>query len=68
MKQLGNLAIVCAKRSNVLLQILDGKATVHVGMGTERKSYVSDWDDDGQINRFIHELNFGELSEKEDVK
>lgn len=65
MKLLGNLAIVCALRANVLLQILDGKATVHVGAGSDRRSFTADWDDDGKISELIHELNFGALSEKE---
>ena len=64
MKQLGNLAIVCARRKGVLLQILDGKATVHVGEGSSRRSFTTDWNDDRQISSLIHKLNFGELSEK----
>lgn len=64
MKQIGNLAIICARRSGVLLQILDGRATVFVGQGSDRRSFSTDWDDDHTINRLIHELNYGELSEK----
>jgi hypothetical protein len=65
MKQLGNLAVICARRRGVLLQILDGKATLFVGEGTARRSFTADWDDDEHINRLIHELNFGEVSGKE---
>jgi len=65
MKQLGNLSIVCALRKNVLLQILDGKATVYAGEGVDRKSFHMDWDDDEKINELIRELNFGALSESE---
>ena len=36
MKELGNLAIICARRSDVLLQVQDGIVTVHVGAGHER--------------------------------
>ena len=64
MKQLGNLAIVCAQRVGILLQILDGKATVFVGEGSERRSFSANWDDDRQISKMVHALNFGELSEK----
>jgi hypothetical protein len=64
MKQLGNLAIVCARRSNVLLHVLDCKATVHTGEGSERRAFTMNWDDDEKINKLIYELNFGELSEK----
>ncbi len=62
MKQLGNLAIVCAKRPEVLLQIYNGQATVHVGQGPDRTSMCAAWDDDEQIGRIIHELNFGKYS------
>lgn len=65
MKQIGNLAIVCTQRPGVLLQILDGKAAVHVGQGTNRKSFAVDWDNEEEISKLIRELNFGELSEKE---
>ena len=33
MKQLGNLAMVCAQRPEVLMQIYDGEVSVHVGSG-----------------------------------
>ena len=36
MKELGNLAVVCAGRMDVLLQIYDGYACVYVGEGPER--------------------------------
>ena len=65
MKQLGNLAIVCACRKDVLLQILNGEATVFTGEGSGRRSFTVDWSDDIQIGKLIYNLNFGELSEKE---
>ena len=49
MKQLGNLALVCAKRPEVLLQIYEGRACVYVGEGPERAMFSAAWD----------ELNFG---------
>ena len=65
MNQLGNLAIVCARRlDDVRLVIQNGEATLHVGKDPGRKHIVFDWDDNTQINRLIHELNFGEHSEK----
>ena len=36
MKQLGNLAIVCAKRPDVLMQLHSGQVAVHVGEGPDR--------------------------------
>ena len=36
MKQLGNLAIICAQRKSVLLQIQGGMASVFVGAGPNR--------------------------------
>ena len=38
MKQLGNLSIVCAQRTDVLMQIYGGQVSVHVGEGPERTS------------------------------
>lgn len=59
MKQLGNLAIICAKRPEVLLQIYDGFASVYVGQGPNRAVLSAAWDNDAEIRRIIHELNFG---------
>lgn len=59
MKQLGNLAIVCAKRSEVMLQIYGGRVSVYVGQGPERAVLSADWEDDAGLSSIIHELNFG---------
>ena len=63
MKQLGNLAIVCAQRPEVLMQIHGGIVTVHVGSGPERASLHTAWDDDTGVSRIVHELNFGKYRE-----
>ena len=65
MKQLGNLAVVCAKRSEVLMQIYGGKVTVHVGAGPDRVVMFTAWDNDAEIDRIIYELNFGRYKSKE---
>lgn len=62
MNQLGNLALVCARRPEVLLQLYDGRVTIHVGQGPDRAVLCAAWDDDAQICRIIHELNFGKFS------
>ena len=36
MKQLGNLAVVCAQRPDVLMQIYGSEVSVHTGEGPER--------------------------------
>ena len=59
MKQLGNLAIVCAKRPETLLLVCNGRIAVHAGQGPDRASMCAAWKDDEQIGRIIHELNFG---------
>jgi len=64
MKQLGNLAIVCARRQDVLLQILSGKAVVFVGAGPERRSIEVEWQDDAEVLTLIHELNYGQFRER----
>lgn len=61
MKQLGNLAIVCARRKNVLFQLLNGVVTVYVGESPNRISLSANWDDDAYISNIIHELNFGKF-------
>ena len=63
MKQLGNLAHVCAGKKNVLLQVLDGFLTVHVGEGPDKKVLAAKCADDETVNKIIYELNFGEYSE-----
>ncbi len=65
MKQLGNLAIVCAKRPDVLLQIYDGYVSVHVGTGMQRTTMLAKWEDDEAISGFIYELNYGRYAEQE---
>lgn len=65
MKQLGNLAIVCANRPEVLMQIYGGKVAVHVGADPDRAVMFTTWDDDAEITRIIHELNFGKYKSKE---
>ena len=59
MKQLGNLAVVCAQRPDVLMQIYDKTVRVHVGEGPGRTTLFAPWEDDDAILRIIQELNFG---------
>ncbi|RKI66764.1 hypothetical protein D7V91_11725 [bacterium 1xD42-67] len=64
MKQLGNLALVCAKRPSLLLQIHNGMASVYVGAGPDRTVLSTRWDNDVEIERIIYELNFGKYTEQ----
>lgn len=64
MKQLGNLAMVCAQRPEVLLQLHNGQATVHAGAGPDRAVLAAAWDNDVEISNIIHELNFGRYAPK----
>ena len=41
MKQLGNLALVCANRSDVLLQIQRGTVCFSIGMGTQMETMMT---------------------------
>lgn len=59
MKQLGNLAMVCARRPEVLMQLHEGTVSVFVGAGPGRAVMSSAWDNDPEITRIVHELNFG---------
>lgn len=62
MKQLGNLAIICAKRPELLMQIYNKRVCVHIGAGPERATLSAAWDDDTAISRIISELNFGQYA------
>lgn len=64
MKQVGNLAIVCAKRPDVLMQLYNGTASVYFGQGPSKGSLSAKWDDDAAISSIIHELNFGKAAEQ----
>lgn len=59
MKQLGNLALVCARRPEVLMTLHEGQVSVYVGAGPERAVISSAWDNDTEISRIVNELNFG---------
>lgn len=59
MKQLGNLAVVCAAKKDVLLQIHNGVVSVHYGEGPTRETATVRWDDDEAISAIVYELNFG---------
>ena len=61
MRELGNLAIICAQRPDVLMQLRGGKVFVRVGTDLILRT---GWDNDGEIRRSIHELNFGKYSGK----
>ena len=59
MKQLGNLAIVCAQQPDLVMKICDGKVNIHADTGSGEFHRVMAWDDDGAILGVIRELNFG---------
>ncbi len=68
MKQIGNLAAVCAKRPDVLLQVYDGMVSVYVNFGPERTYMMAAWDDDQKISQIVHELNHGKFAVKNQPK
>lgn len=59
MKQLGNLAIICAQRADVLMQICGSRVSVNVGEEPDRETICLEWNDDTAILNLIKELNFG---------
>lgn len=65
MKKLSELAIVCAKRPDVLLQLYEGFVCVYVGVGPERGSMIAKWDDDMAIAGFIQQLENGKFAEEQ---
>lgn len=67
MKQLGNLAMACARRPEMLMQLHDGRVTVYVGVGSSRTALSTAWDNDAEINSIIRELNFGKYAAERSV-
>ena len=53
MKQLGNLAVICAQRPELLMQLRGGLAAMEAA-----------WNDDARIEKMIYELNFGAFSKE----
>lgn len=64
MKQLGNLAVVCAQRSDVKLDIFDGGVTVRVCRLPKEIVHILPWDDDNAVRGLVYELNHGRLKRK----
>ena len=58
MKQLGNFAVVCAVRKDVLMQIHNGIVSVHYGAGPTRETVTAKLDDDKEIGNIVYKLNF----------
>ena len=67
MKQVGNLAVACALRPDLLMQIYGGDVTVYIGHGPSRAVITAKWDDDAKINIIIHEINFGKFEKKKEA-
>lgn len=64
MKQIGNLAIICARRKDVSLRIEQGSVMVLLNGTYALAVFSADWDDDETILSVIHELNFGRYTPK----
>lgn len=64
MKQIGNLAIVCARRKDVTLRIEQGRVMVLLSGTYAPAAFSAYWDNDETILSIIHELNFGRCASK----
>lgn len=62
MKQIRNLAVICAQRNDVLMQIYGARVSVYVGEGSERECVCLDWNNDDVILDLIRDLNFGKYA------
>ena len=61
MKQLGNLAVICAQRPELLMQLRGGLVLVQA---KNRAAMEAAWNDDARIEKMIYELNFGAFSKE----
>ena len=64
MKQIGTLAIVCARRKDVTLRIEQGRVMILLDGTYAPMALSADWDDGDTILSIIHELNFGRCTPK----
>ncbi len=62
MKQLGNLAIICAQRKDVIMNLENGVVSVSAGNRPDVHSLSVEWDDDVGIANIIRALNFGDMA------
>lgn len=67
MRELGNLAIICAQRPDVLMQTYKGRVTVQVYRGQERNAFHADWNNDKAVQDIVHELNHGVCTRRPDT-
>ena len=61
MKQLGNLAVICAQRPELLMQLRGGLVLVQA---KNRAAMEAAWNDYARIEKMNYELNFGALSKE----
>lgn len=61
MKQLGNLAVICAQRPELHQQL---RGSLVLVQAKNRAVMEAAWNDDARIERMIHELNFGAFSKE----
>lgn len=64
MKQLGNLALVCAQRRSVEFWMQSGEVRITLRDFPGAPSYYLRWDDDKKIEEIIRELNFGRYAQQ----
>lgn len=62
MKQLGNLAIICAQRKDVIMNLENGVVSVSAGNHPDVHSLSVEWDDDVGIANIIRALNLGDMA------
>jgi hypothetical protein len=59
MKNLRKLAIICAKRNDVLLSVINGYVKISVRIESDMEDMSSDWKNNKTMKNMIHELNYG---------
>jgi len=65
MKQFGNLAMTCARRSDLVLTLQNGWATVQIGCGPDKVHETVHWTMDDEVSALSYELNHGKYRQNE---
>ena len=64
LKQIGNLAVACAHRRDVKMEVFDHGVIVRIWQPPREVTHYFPWDADNAISQLVYELNHGNYAIK----
>ena len=64
LKQIGNLAVACAHRRDVKMEVFDHGVIVRIWQPPREVTHSFQWDADNAISQLVYELNHGHYAIK----